>query len=219
MAPMNNETISNVIRNDDTSGEKNADRTQRLDVSGFPDWLAAARPRLARLARARGIAPDAIEDVVQETLLEAWTHQERLHTPAGVAAWLDEICRNVCRRHARRHALELRRLAPAPVSFLEDGGGEEAALGLALLPDPAALDPVEALSRQEMGMLLDRALGGLARQAREALELCYLTEVPQREAADRLGISLSALEARLHRARAQVRELLNGPLRGDAIAL
>jgi hypothetical protein len=44
-------------------------------------------------------------------------------------------------------------------------------------------------------------------------------ELPQREVALRLGLTISALEARLHRARGQLRELLNGPLRSDAEAL
>jgi len=34
--------------------------------------IAGARPHLLRLARLRGVAPDALEDVVQETLLVAW---------------------------------------------------------------------------------------------------------------------------------------------------
>jgi hypothetical protein len=51
------------------------------------------------------------------------------------------------------------------------------------------------------------------------VELCYLKETPQREAAEQLGVSISALEARLHRARHQLRQALNGPLREDAEAL
>src|SRR5579871_3720824 len=43
-------------------------------------WLAAARPRLRRLARLRGVAAGAVEDVVQETLFEAWKHRDRKST-------------------------------------------------------------------------------------------------------------------------------------------
>ncbi len=68
-------------------------------------------------------------------------------------------------------------------------------------------------------MLLDHALGALSSSAREMVELCYLVELPQREVAARLDLSLSALEARLHRARQHLRQVLNGPLRTDAEAL
>jgi hypothetical protein len=58
----------------------------------------------------------------------------------------------------------------------------------------------------------------LPEQARAAVELYYLQELPQREAAVRLGLSISALETRLHRARRRLRQILNGELREEAAA-
>ncbi len=81
------------------------------------------------------------------------------------------------------------------------------------------LDPLEAPDRQDMALLVDRAVGSLSGSAREVVELCYLLEVPQREAAARLGFSVSALEARLHRGRHQLRQALNGSLRAEAEVL
>ena len=183
-------------------------------------WFTAARPRLLHLARARGVVPEAVEDVVQETLLEAWKHLDRLHTPSGVQFWLDEICRNVCRRYERGRAFDLQRFAllPAFSQEDEDEGGEAASAWLQDMPDTQAFDPVEAFDEQERAVLLDHALGSLTEGAREAVELAYLQELPQREVAARLGLSLSALEARLHRARLQLRQVLNGPLRTEAQA-
>jgi hypothetical protein len=40
--------------------------------------------------------------------------------------------------------------------------------------------------------------------------------MPQRQVAARLGLSVSALEARLHRARGELRQVLSGPLRAEA---
>lgn len=184
-------------------------------------WFAAARPRLLRLARARGVPPETVEDVVQETLLEAWKHLERLHTPTGVHLWLDEICRNICRRYERRRALDLQRFALLPIFSPEDDASEDeesASSRLQDLPDTQAFDPVEALNDQDRAVLLDRALGALSGSAREAVKLSYLEELPQREVAARLGLSLSALEARLHRARQQLRQVFSGPLRAEARA-
>ena len=65
--------------------------------------LAAARPRLVRFAQRQGVALDAADDVAQETLLEAWRHLHRLHTPQGLDAWLTSICRHVaCAGHVPR---------------------------------------------------------------------------------------------------------------------
>jgi RNA polymerase sigma-70 factor (ECF subfamily) len=160
------------------------------------------------------VPSDSVEDVVQETLLEAWTHLDRLSVPEGFHLWLDEICRNVCRRQARKQLKELQ-----PSSPLEDGDDEVAISPLSGIPDPDVFDPIEALTREDVAVLLDRALGSLSGSAREMVELCYLAELPQREVAARLDLSLSALEARLHRARQHLRQVLNGPLRTDAEAL
>ncbi len=191
---------------------------QRESLGDSAGWMTSARPRLRRLARLRGVPGDAIEDVVQETLLEAWAHLDRLYTPAGVHAWLDEICRNICRRHARSHFREQQHRAPL---FANDGEAFKDAEDPLLrdVPDARIPDPLEALTREDTALLLDRALGALSPSAREAMEQCYLMELPQREVALRLGLTISALEARLHRARRQLRELLSGPLRTDAEAL
>lgn len=194
------------------------ERHTEIDIDG---WLTTARPRLRRLAHLRGVAPDAMEDVVQETLLEAWKHLDRLHTPEGVHTWLDEICRNICRRHARKHYMEHQHLVSLRAPYhAEDGErGDTVASLLKDIPDPNTPDPLEALSRQDMALLLDRACSLLTGNARQVVELFYLMELPQREAAMRLGLTISALEARLHRARRQLRQVLTGPLREEAEAL
>lgn len=179
-----------------------------------------ARPRLLRLAQLRGVQPDAVEDVVQETLLQAWKHLDRLSAPEGIHLWLDEICRNICRRYARKHAVEQRYFPPELASSRinnEERGEKDASL-LNTLPDMHTLDPVEALCQQDMTALLNQALGLLPGNARQLVELCYLGEIPQREVAARQGLSLSALEARLHRARRQLRDIFSGPLRVEAEA-
>jgi RNA polymerase sigma factor (sigma-70 family) len=194
--------------------ETNVERTVPLALETV---IVAARPRLLRLARLRGVPPDAAEDVVQETLLEAWRCLDRLYDPTGIDRWLDEICRNVCRRYARKQATEQRNLA-LTASGDEDEQRPSDTVTLDNLPDSEADDPIEALNRQDMALLLDQALGLLPGNAREVVELCYLRELPQREATDRLGLSLSALEARLHRARRELRAIFNGPLRREAEA-
>ncbi len=184
-------------------------------------WLTAARPRLRSLARLRGVAADAVEDVVQETLLEAWKHRDRLQTPQGIQYWLDEVCRNICRRHARGVSRDQRYLMPLLITDTADDPVSAASDPPSLhdLPDERIPDPLDALDHQDLTRLLDRALGTLPSESREVVEQCYLMDLPQREVAARLGLSLSALEARLHRARQHLRRELNGSLRGTAEAL
>ena len=170
--------------------------------------VEAARPRLLRVAHMSGIGPDEAEDVVQETCIEAWRHLEKLREPERLSAWLDGICRNVCKRHIRAQAT-MPHMSALPESL------DEAGIDLS---DPLAIDPTEELERQDMQVLLDRALGHLSESTRELIKLCYLAELPQREVAQRLDMSLGALELKLHRARRQLHQILHGELRDDAQA-
>jgi RNA polymerase sigma-70 factor (ECF subfamily) len=172
----------------------------------------AARPRLLRLAHMSGIGPDEAEDVVQETYLEAWRCREKLREPERFAAWLDGICRNICKRSIRATS------AKPQMSELDVFEGETKDRAFDL-PDPFAVDPASVLERQDLQILLDRALGHLEARTREVIELCYLAELPQREVAERLDMSLGALELKLHRARQKLHQVLHGELRDDAQAL
>ena len=178
--------------------------------------LTAVRPRLLSLAYMQGISPEAAEDVVQETLVAAWRQLATLRDPARFDAWLAGICRNLCRMQARSTCT---RLAHQTAPGMADRREADATPAPSRdLPDPLGIDPIDALERQDLETLLDRAMSYLPEHTREALELCYLHELPQREAALRLGMTVGALEVRLHRARRQMRQILSGPLRAEAEA-
>ncbi|GAC1346693.1 MAG: hypothetical protein NVSMB27_10730 [Ktedonobacteraceae bacterium] len=194
---------------------------QRLRLALLTDQnglLTATRLRLARIAQARGVDTNAIDDIVQETLLEAWSHLGRLSAPAGFQAWIDEICRNVCRRYARKRQAHMLRHVPLPRSYQgnEFTLDEDDASPLTNILDPSVPDPLEELSRHELEQLLDRALALLPQKTRQVIEMCHLLELPHSEVAGQLGISVGTLYTRLHRARRHLRQVLNGPLHHEA---
>lgn len=215
MSPMLLAHITNRAQKAETSMAHNQPAHAAL-LNNIDTLLETARPRLVRLARLQGVAPDAADDIAQETLLAAWRSLHHLRAPERFDAWLDGICRNMCRRWAGAQGAATEQIRPIAVAWRDDEHEEEAQT--LDLPDPLALDPAEELDRQDLGVLLDRAMSHLPASAREALELCYLAELPQREAALRLGVTIGALELRLHRARKQLRDLLSGALRPDAEA-
>ena len=71
------------------------------DPPDFERRLAEARPRLVRLARVYGVAPDAAEDAAQETLLVAWRRADHTAATERLDAWLNTICHHVAQHYIR----------------------------------------------------------------------------------------------------------------------
>jgi RNA polymerase sigma factor (sigma-70 family) len=185
-------------------------------LAAFERQLQEARARLVQFAQLQGVPAQVAEDVVQETLLTATRILERLWSPEQLTPWLEGICRNLAHHHLRDSSRRARR----EIVFSDltlDNLHREAQLEHELAASEAD-DLAELVTRQELSVLLDRALGYLPGGARKVVELCYLAELPPQEVAARLHITAAALDVRLHRARRQLRTLLNGPLRPEAEA-
>lgn len=144
-------------------------------VGNIDALLAASRPRLVRQAHMYGVTPDMVDDVVQEALLEAWRHLAALRDVESFEAWLSGILRNVCLRWSRTQSIVGARQVPL-VQFEREEDADANAARERSLPEPAILDPAEELNRQDMQVLLDRALAHLPSQTREAVALYYRSE-------------------------------------------
>lgn len=181
--------------------------------------FADSRPRLLRLARLCGVPVEAIEDVVQETLLVAWRKLDHVYSRDGMQPWLYEICRRVSARHLRTSSLaSARQISLFDPLFSDDLAPSDDALSVRS-SSLSGIDPAEELERHDFADLLQQALHLLPDQAREAIESYYLLDLSEREAAVALGLSISALETRLHRARTRLRQILSTDLRRQAVSL
>ncbi|GLV60518.1 hypothetical protein KDH_73370 [Dictyobacter sp. S3.2.2.5] len=163
--------------------------------------LATERPRLLRLCtRITGNALVA-EDMVQETLLEAWRHLDDLREPEKFAQWLSGIARNVCLRWLSRQARETAQSLELPLRHEE---------GMTSLAETLTADfDVEVeMERQEMAELLDRALDLLPTETRTTLLERYVRESSLSEIATLLGMNVNTVSMRLQRGRLALRKVL-----------
>lgn len=190
-----------------------------MEWSVPPPWeefeavLAAEQPRLRGLCRKLTNDPEATDDLVQETLVEAWRNHHRLRDPAAISHWLSGIARNVCLRWMRsRYRLRIvdvglvsSSIADTDVSHWPDEGID---LNLNL-----------ELEREELAALLDRALALLPPETREVLIERYVAERSYVEIASLLGTSEGSVAVRLHRGKLALRRALSTDLRDDAAAL
>ncbi len=146
---------------------------------------------VALAARVLGSA-DLARDAVQEAAVAAMTDLGRLRSPDRFGAWFCGITLNVARRW-------LRQLRP-----------EVAGLSADLLA--AGPDPAETAEAADTAARVREAIGSLADGQRHAVHLFYLQGLSHREVAAELGISVGAVKARLHQARAALAPKLS-PLR------
>jgi len=146
---------------------------------------------VALAARMLGSA-DLARDAVQEAAVAAMTDLDRLRSPDRFGAWFCGITLNVARRWLRQ---------PRP---------EVAGLSAELLA--AGPDPAEAAEAADTAARVREAIGSLADGQRHAVHLFYLQGLSHREVAAELGISVGAVKARLHQARAALAPKLS-PLR------
>jgi RNA polymerase sigma-70 factor, ECF subfamily len=135
--------------------------------------------------------PADAEDVTQTTFLNAYRAFERGERPRNAQNWLIAIAHNVCRQRFRQAQRR-----PEEVAF-DDRVGE-------VVPEDDSAGP----SADD----IQRALGHLAFNQRAALVMRELEGRSYAEIAEILGISLSAVETLIFRARRALREQLDGAL-------
>ncbi|MGC4042334.1 MAG: sigma-70 family RNA polymerase sigma factor [Armatimonas sp.] len=165
---------------------------ERVEVdTPLSQILEQERPRLLRFFRRQCESLEQAEDLVQETLIEAWRNRHKLASGAISPGWVLGVARNVALRGRHRHIRERTRHSELPQD----------------LPDKAeSLE--EPLVHGELTDLLDRALGLLPETTRTLLSARYLEEMPIAELAGRWKLSENAATVRLHRGRHQLQRTL-----------
>jgi RNA polymerase sigma-70 factor (ECF subfamily) len=144
------------------------------------------------------------DDMVQETFYRVLRSINRLDPDSNFAAWAHRIAANVCTDELRRRSLRLKR----------EGIGDESDVILRLPDNNAAGQPEAALELQRLRSLIWQISRKLPERQRMVLAMRELEAMPYASIARVMGISESAVETLLHRARRRFREeflLMEGP--------
>ncbi len=164
------------------------------------DWGAALAQHeswLRRVVYARvGDAQD-VDDVMQEVAVAALAQRSPLLDATKIAPWLYQL--------AVRQSLLFRRKCGRRRRLLERYREARAAKGSASDAPP---EPLAWLLHRERAELVQQALGALSARDREILLLKYTQRWSYRDLARHLGVTTSAVESRLHRARCRLRTQL-----------
>jgi RNA polymerase sigma-70 factor (ECF subfamily) len=152
----------------------------------FNDVALPHVPALLRTATRLAGSRDAAEDLVQETVLQAWRSFERFEPGTNCRAWLYKI---LIFSHSRQRRDQSRR----PLATSIDAAQESA-----LQFDPQTPDTLTAAS-------VKAAFEQLPDAFRIAVLLVDVEELTYREAADALDVPIGTVMSRLNRGRRLMR--------------
>jgi RNA polymerase sigma-70 factor, ECF subfamily len=161
----------------------------------FEQVVAQHQPNVARLARRLlgwSAARHDVDDVVQDVFLAVLKGLPSFRRQSSLSTWITRITINACRSHRRKRILRvalLRRFMRQP---------------------PRATEPQDSTDeRDEANRGVRQAVGALPNRYREVVVLRYLQGMDIDEMRGVLGLTRSAIEVRLHRARAMLKDVLD----------
>ncbi len=159
--------------------------------------LLISRYQSQFLSRAQGVlrSRDSAEDVVQETFVRIYRFAPRFKGEHGsFRAWSLTILMNVARTHYRKAARDRSEVALLDPEHYESLAG----------PDDVTREGNAAYAKEVVAKALPRVSGDVAR----ILSLAYLQDLPYKDIAEQLGISVPAVKTRVHRAKAELRKII-----------
>ena len=147
------------------------------------------------------------EDVAQEAILRAYRKLGSFRGDAKFSTWLIAITLNEARTRLRDGKRSM-------LDSLDDHDADEGDYTPAALTDWREV-PLEALERREIRALMQQAIAELPHTFREVVVLRDMEELSVQQTAEALGISVSLVKVRLHRARLLLQKKLAPLLRTE----
>ena len=176
-------------------------RVQTGDEGAFTELMREYYPFVYTIVIRIVDNPHDVEEVVQDTFLNAYRGLEQLQEVVKFKSWLAEIARNCARQWVRKRRINT-------VSLDEVGEG---VLQTQDSPD-------EQLTRQEQTELIRRTMETLPQKDREIARAFYLEGASYDELTSTHGLSDKAISFRLSRAKQQLSKRLRYLLTGMSVS-
>jgi RNA polymerase sigma-70 factor (ECF subfamily) len=181
------------------------------DARAFCLLVEPLQTRLLRQAIALSGDPATADDLVSETLIEAWKSLARYDSTCRLSTWLYAILLHRWKKSIRRA-----RCRPTSAATLTSFQSEELLAEQQNIPANER-SPSENLARAEAFSQVQFCVERLPRKHRDVIRLRFFADASLPEMATVLGCSIGTVKSRLHHALERLRKMkLNLPdVRGD----
>jgi RNA polymerase sigma-70 factor, ECF subfamily len=152
-----------------------------------------------RMVRNRELA----EDLTQDTFIKVLQHVDRYRPEFKFSSWLFKIANNVAIDHLRRRQLDTVSIDGSPHAVTNDAV-ESTSFDVSA-HDESALERLEA---KELGTAIEAAIAQLRPEYRSCILLRHVEDKSYEEIAATLDLPLGTVKTYIHRARHELRELL-----------
>jgi len=169
-------------------------------MSGMSSWrdeVVGLIPALRAFAWSLSHNGSDADDLVQDTLIKAWTNRDKFEPGTNLRAWLFTILRNTYYTAAVRRRREVRDETGKYAATLSTGPTQDWSLAI---------------------RALQTALAQLPDEHREALILVGAAGLTYEEAAEVCGCALGTIKSRVNRARARLLKLMEAEDAFDTFA-
>jgi RNA polymerase sigma-70 factor (ECF subfamily) len=173
---------------------------KRGDSVAFEFLCKQSAKMVFRVARRMMRNNEDAEDVLQESFQQAFIHLNSFNGGSRFSTWLSRIAINAALMKLRKkqHLWD--------VSLDESGEDKQSSARLDV--EDRGLNPEQLYAQMERQRILSEALNELTPGTRKAIELHEIDERSGEETAQIMGISVSAVKARVFHGRRKLREKL-----------
>lgn len=162
-----------------------------FEIAELEQLVRTHSRRLYNFIRRRVGNPEDVEDIAQDTLVEAIRFRERFHRQSRPETWLFGIAMNLIRSYYKRQRVR---------QIYDDVETEG-------FVDEMGRGPAELVETHQMMELVSEAFGRLSQDTQLVVHLVFDEQLTYEEAAARLNIPIGTVRSRISRARDQLKHL------------
>ncbi len=172
------------------------------------------RPRVAGFLQSRGLPPESVRELTQETFLRVFEKVGTLKSMAALDPWVLRIAANLWKNELRAQAANKRSAKVLSLDEELEGGADR--FERSLLSGPGTDDPLRGRLEAERAEIVRGCVEQLPPRMRSCLAMHYYQDRRQEEIAILLQISAQSVKSHIHTAKQRVRDCAHERLQGAA---